>query len=178
MKGGAGNDHLALAWEYSGKVLEVIPAKFSLSSAPEITCSMDESCGATLQTWTGISGTSITDLKAGTKDFTNAPNYSTRITNTLEVPENVGDNYGSRMNGWLRPPVTGEFVFWIAADDLGEFWLSTDSDPANKGLLCHVPGPVSKYFYDAYPQQIAIPTPLIAGRAYYYEVRCNVIFPT
>ena len=163
-----GSDHLALAWEYLDQDLIVISAKFSLV---ELTCAMDIRCGATLDTWTSIIGTHIIDLEAGTNQFTNAPNISTRLTNTLEVPTNVGANYGSRMKGWLRPPVTGEFVFWIASDDLGELWLSSDSDSENKDLACYTPGPVSQYFFTAYSEQKSKPIPLIAGRAYYYEVR-------
>ncbi len=154
----------------------MIPANFSRTFAPAITCALVESCGATLDTWANIGGQLITDLKDGTNDFTKVPNNSTRLTNTLEVPTNVGDNYGSRMKGWLRPPMTGEFVFWIASDDLGELWLSSDSDPENKERVCYTPGPVSRYYFTAYYEQKSKPIPLVAGRAYYYEVRDCVVF--
>ena len=69
------------------------------------------------------------------------------------------------------PPITGDYIFWIAADDTGEFWLSTDDDPANKVLECFTPGPVSRYFFSAYPEQQSAPIPLVAGQNYYFEVR-------
>jgi hypothetical protein len=173
MKQGGGDDHMALAWEYDDQVLEVIPAKFSLVKH---ICALDVNCGAILDTWTGITGTNITDLIAGTSHFIKQTNFSTRLTSTLEIPTHSGDNYGSRIKGWLRPPVTGLFNFSIAADDLGEFWLSTDSDPANKERVCYTPGPVSRYNFTAYSEQKSKPLQLDAGHAYYFEVREFGIF--
>jgi hypothetical protein len=165
---------MALAWEYDDQVLEVIPARFSLT---RITCVTDVNCGAILDTWTGITGASITDLIGLKNHVIREPHFSTRLTSTLEIPTHAGDNYSSRMKGWLRPPVTGLFNFSIAADDLGEFWLSTDSDPANKERACYTPGPVSRYNFTSYSEQKSKPLPLDAGRAYYFEVREFGIFP-
>ena len=83
----------------------------------------------------------------------------------------VDDNYGSRMWGWLVPPVSGDYTFWITADDMGEFWLSIDDEPANKVLECYTPGPVSRYFFSAYSEQKSEPVTLEAGLVYYFEVR-------
>lgn len=35
--------------------------------------------------------------------------------------------YGWVINGYLYPPVTGDYIFYLASDDNGELWLSTDS---------------------------------------------------
>ncbi len=43
---------------------------------PWATCSMDPNCGATLDTWTGISGGSIADLMNGTNNFKSTPSKS------------------------------------------------------------------------------------------------------
>ena len=114
----------------------------------------------------------------GTNDLTDKPNSSTRLTNFLESPSNIGDEYGSRMKGWLEPIVTGYYVFWIASDDSGELWVSTDSDPANKVRACYTPGPVSYHNFTAYSEQKSNPISLVAGQAYYYEVRVCVMFNT
>ena len=168
MKEGGGNDHLAIAWEYPGQSLEVIPANFSLV---ELTCAMDPYCGAILDTWTGISGSLIEDLRGGTNDLTSEPNQSTRLTNLLESPTDIGDNYGSQMKGWLLPPVTGTYSFWIASDASGEFWLSTDSDRVNKVLVCWLNESVLQYEFMNSTTQKSEPITLVAGQAYYYEVR-------
>ena len=181
MKEGMGDDNLAIAWEYPGQALEVIPAMFSLVKHTLTPCAQVGWCGATLDTWTGISGNSIAELSLGTNNFTNAPNTSTRLTNLLEGPNNVGDNYGSRMKGWLVPPISGDYTFWISSNSDGEFWLSTNSDHANKVLVCYQPDYDgywdSKEWY-WYPEQKSSPISLVAGQAYYYEVRVCVIYTT
>ncbi len=89
----------------------------------------------------------------------------------LEAPTNAGDNYGSRMSGWLVPPATGLYEFWIASDGQGEFWLSSDGNSANKVCRCRCTTWVSPGWWDGAPEQRSSPISLIAGQAYYYEVR-------
>jgi hypothetical protein len=36
-------------------------------------------------------------------------------------------------------PQTGDYVFWVASDDPGNLYLSTDSNPANKKLIAQEP---------------------------------------
>ena len=137
-------------------------------------------CGASLDTWTGIGGSTITDLMSGTNNFADSPDKSERLVSLLEAPTNAGDNYGSRMRGWLMPPVTGLYEFWIASDDQGEFWLSSNDNPANKTRRCYMPVAVSPLFFTALPEQKSASISLVAGQPYYYEVRfrvsyCNLI---
>ena len=162
MKEGGQADNLAIAWQYPGQSREVIPARFSLVEKT--------SYGAILDTWTDIGGgTSIADLNSGTNNLSNTPNKIERLVDRLEAPSNRCDNCGSRMKGWLVPPVTGDYEFWIASDDSGEFWLSTD----NVVLVrrCHVPGWTSPREWTKYSEQKSAPIRLIAGQAYYYSVR-------
>ena len=63
------------------------------------------------------------------------PNNATRqdaIRRRLKGPINWNDDYGTRMRGYVHPPTTGDYVFWISSDDNSELWLSTDEDPAHK----------------------------------------------
>ncbi len=125
-----------------------------------------------LDTWTGLnSGNTIADLMAGSNNLLSTPNKTVQLRDLLEGPTNVGDNYGSRMRGWLVPPVTGNFVFWIASDDNGEFWLSTTDSKAYKALICHQPQSAGPRQWDKYTEQKSQPIQLFAGQAYYYEVR-------
>jgi hypothetical protein len=170
MKEGWGDNHLALAWEYPGQALQVIPARFSLA---ELSCDLIIDCGATLDSWTSIIGYSISDLTLYTNDLTKTPDSSARLTNLLEGPRNIADEYGSRMKGWLMPPITGDYIFWISSNSDGEFWLSTNSDPANKVLVCHQPWVWSGLGreWSVHPEQKSRPISLASGQAYYYEVR-------
>lgn len=132
--------------------------------------------GSTLETWTGIEGTSIgiADLKLRTADLIKVPNTSTRLQNVLEGPNNIGDNNGSRMKGWLLPPVTGDYwVLLCIRYDTGELWLSTDSNPTVTVLACHQPyaGTTRPRDWKKYPEQKSREFYLVTDRAYYYKVR-------
>jgi hypothetical protein len=132
------------------------------------------SYGAILDTWTNIGdGTSIADLLSGTNNLSNPPNMIRHLVDRLESPSNVCDSCGSRMKGWLVPPVTGNYEFWIASDDNGEFFLSTDN--INLQRLCHVPGFTSPREWTKYPEQKSSPIRLNAGQAYEYLVRIPVL---
>jgi hypothetical protein len=39
------------------------------------------------------------------------------------------------MTGWIVPPVTGNYVFFLCSDDNSSLYLSTDDTPANKHLI-------------------------------------------
>jgi hypothetical protein len=58
------------------------------------------------------------------------------------VPANnaYGDNYAAQIMGYFHPPATGNYIFWISADDNADLWLSTDSDPANKNVIAREAG--------------------------------------
>ncbi|MEL6650459.1 MAG: PA14 domain-containing protein, partial [Bacteroidota bacterium] len=54
----------------------------------------------------------------------------TSLLPIFEIPVNSGNTYGARVRGYICPPTTGNYSFWIASDDKGELWLSTDDNPA------------------------------------------------
>lgn len=143
---------------------------------PWVTCAVDPDCGATLDTWMDISGLGIADLMSGTANLAIIPNKTERLGYLLEAPSNTDDNYVSRMKGWLKPPVTGEYVFWISSDDYGEFWMSSDDHPDNKVCMCFMPGSTEIREWTKYPEQESISVPLVAGGAYYFEVRPCMFF--
>ena len=87
--------------------------------------------------WTGIGGTLVSDLTSN-PNYPNNPTGKTYPT-SFEGPVDWNDNYGTRMRGYVHPPMSGNYVFWIASDDNSELWLSTDDDPAHKVLIASVP---------------------------------------
>ena len=128
-------------------------------------------CGATLDTWfLQFHGVYLNDLRF-TNLSINTPNKTERLGKLLEAPTNVADFYASRMKGWLVPPVTGDYVFWISADDIAELWLSTDDLPENGVLVCFLTWKVEPRQWTAYPEQESGTIPLVGGQAYFFEVR-------
>ncbi len=114
----------------------------------------------------GIGGSTLADL-------TNSPAYPSRptltnlVTDLFESPSNFDDNYGQRMHGYILPPVSGNYTFWIATDDNGALFLSTDDNPVNAKLICSVPGWVAARNWTGYPDQKSASIPLQSGKAYY-----------
>lgn len=133
-------------------------------------------CGAILKTWLDISGFRIAELKRYTNNLANAPNKTQRLGSLLEAESFIGDNYGIQMKGWLVPPVTGDYMFWIASDHDGELWLSIDDDPASEVLLCkQLDQPVNVMKWFEYPGQQSTLIPLVAGQAYFFEVSLKTV---
>ena len=118
--------------------------------------------------WTGISGNEI-NLLTDNPDYPDNPDGSDFI-DRFEAPADWADNYGTRIRGYIHAPSTGDYTFWIATDDFGELWLSTDSDPANKVLIANVPGWSNDYEWFKFPEQESAPISLTAGERYYVEV--------
>src|SRR5687767_2230059 len=59
---------------------------------------------------------------------------------TFEAPINVGSTYAQRVSGFFIPATAGDYVFFIAADDDADLFLSTDADPAKKKLIAQEAG--------------------------------------
>ena len=93
----------------------------------------------------------------------------TNLLAEFEAPTDVADSYGQRVRGFLLPPNTGDYTFWIASDDYSALYLSTDEAPANKVEIANVPGWTNSREWRKYPAQKSQPIPLVGGQRYYVE---------
>ena len=118
--------------------------------------------------WTGISGTAVSALTSNPA-YPNSPSFTDYIT-SLEGPTNILDNYGTRIRGYLYPPTTGSYTFWIAGDDNCELWLSTDGTPAHITRIANVPDWTNSRQWTKFTSQQSSPVALTAGQKYYIEV--------
>ncbi len=96
------------------------------------------------------------------------PDLMERLT-AFQIPTDWGEEYGTRLRGWLLPPATGEYTFWIASDDESELWLSTDTGPSNRDLIASVPYYTAPEEWEAFSTQRSKPLRLEAGKRYYVE---------
>ena len=120
-----------------------------------------------MERWDGIAGLTIADL-TGSPDYPNNPTSSSQLT-SFEIPTNVADNYGARLRGYICAPATGAYTFWIASDDYGDLYLSTDDDPTNKVRIAYHTGWTNSQEWDRYASQKSIPIILSGGQSYYVE---------
>jgi hypothetical protein len=74
-----------------------------------------------------------------------------------------------RVYGYICPPATGLYTFWIASDDNSQLWLSINSNPANKVLIASVGSSTGSREWNKFPSQKSVPILLTAGQLYYVE---------
>jgi len=117
--------------------------------------------------WSAINGTLVVNLTADPR-YPNSPS-GRELLSSFEGPINWADSYGSRLSGWLVPPKSGEYIFWIASDDGGELWLSTDVDPNNAQLIASVSGWTDSQNWESMPSQKSAAVTLQADQKYYIQ---------
>ncbi|HTI70104.1 MAG TPA: lamin tail domain-containing protein [Candidatus Limnocylindria bacterium] len=118
------------------------------------------------EVYQGIGGNAISDLTNSTI-FPDHPTLTNFVSDFFEAPSEFDDNYGQRMHGYITPPVSGNYTFWIASDDNGSLYLSTDEEPANVRLIASVSSWTSSRQWNAYGEQQSAPVQLEAGKNYY-----------
>src|SRR5687767_9728305 len=94
--------------------------------------------GVLREVYLNIGGNTIPEL-TNHVSFPNNPSFET-IQPSFEAPVDFEENFGQRLRALLLPPTTGLYTFWIASDDNGVLYLSTNEDPANKVLIARVNG--------------------------------------
>ena len=126
-----------------------------------------------------MKGGTVEDLTAS-KQYQNRRWWHSRSLKTFQAPPNdigsFGDRYGIRVTGFIKPPKTGEYVFYLASDDEGEFYLSSDESSDNQELVASVKrgpsgignesGRTKRRAWGAYPGAVSKSIHLEAGRRY------------
>ncbi|WP_181919309.1 PA14 domain-containing protein [Alkalilimnicola ehrlichii] len=117
--------------------------------------------------WDDVPGPQLESL-LGHPDFPHRPDRLQPLSR-FEISANSGNHYGSRVRAYLKPPRSGWYTFWLASDDQGELWLSTDERPENKVRIASVPGWTMPRQWDKYAEQKSAGVWLAGGRRYYIE---------
>ncbi|RYZ18837.1 MAG: hypothetical protein EOP49_49135, partial [Sphingobacteriales bacterium] len=127
------------AYSFYVRALDAAANVSANSNTVNVTTPVAPGCTGTgsinYQRWNNISGTNIASLTSNA-NYPNNPSVSGSFT-SFEISTNSGDNYGIKVYGYICPPTTGNYTFWIAADDNAELWLSTGTNPANKTRIAY-----------------------------------------
>ena len=115
-----------------------------------------------------IPGVTVADLTQS-PSFPDSPSSENLITDGFEAPSDVDDLYGQRLRAWLIPPATGDYTFWIAADDAAQLFLSTDDTPNSKRLIASVLSATGPREWTKDLSQQSVLISLTNGRRYYVE---------
>ncbi|MFC4100260.1 fibronectin type III domain-containing protein [Paenibacillus xanthanilyticus] len=118
----------------------------------------------TREYWLSISGATVASIPVGT-----TPSGVSALT-SFEAPSNFGDNYGTRIRGYIVPTVTGTYQFAIAGDNNAELWLSANENAASKSKIAEVIDWTNEKDWNQYASQKSGLITLTAGQRYYVEV--------
>lgn len=118
-----------------------------------------------------IPGMRVLDL-TNSPAFPNQPSQAELLTEVLETPSYPSNHYGQRLRARLLPPVTGNYTFWVAANDTAQLYLGTNDQAASARLVASVSHnvPVSARQWEVEASQRSLPIALVGGQQYYLEV--------
>ncbi|WP_372966662.1 PA14 domain-containing protein [Marinobacter sp.] len=81
-----------------------------------------------------------------------------------------GNNYGTLIQGFIAPPTTGEYTFYISGDDETQLWLS-DSQNADNAVQIAMTMATPQDNFSRYSSQTSGVHYLEAGKKYYFQLR-------
>ena len=111
--------------------------------------------------WTNVPGIFFDTYLTSNTNYPDHPSGRDYLPR-FETPSNVVTNYGARIRGYLLPPQSGNYTFWITAEEGGDLYLSRDDNPDRRMQIAHRE-PKGNTHHSA-------PVPLQAGHKYYIEV--------
>ncbi len=124
--------------------------------------------GLLQEIFAGIGGVSVSDL-TNNPAFPNNPSSTNYLTVAFEAGIDVLDDYGQRVRGYVVPPATGNYTFWISSDDGSTLFLSTDEQPVNRRAIASVASWTASREWTKESTQASAPVRLESGRRYYIE---------
>ena len=96
------------------------------------------------------------------------PNLVAEMPDAYYGPDSPVENYGVRLSGHLVPGTSGDYTFWIAADDGCRLRLNTNNDVADMVTIAGF----YRYsgYFDHWPSQMSEPISLVGGQKYTIEI--------
>ena len=87
--------------------------------------------------WDSLCGFTVDDLRSH-EFFPNRPNWKSFVYGLESTVSST--NIGQRIFGYIQAPTSGHYQFSISSDDFSELWLSSNENPNNASLICHIGG--------------------------------------
>jgi Bacterial Ig domain/PA14 domain/Secretion system C-terminal sorting domain/Bacterial protein of unknown function (DUF839) len=117
--------------------------------------------------YTNIAGSQVADLTSNAA-YPNNPAVLASL-NKFEYGNDLADNYGARVRGYICAPESGLYTFNIAGDDQAALWLSTDENPANKIRIAYTESWTNPRQWNKFTSQKSDTIRLVKGARYYIE---------
>jgi len=117
--------------------------------------------------WEGFNGSDLAAIRR-TRGFPDSPSGAVQVKQ-FQGKVNWNDHYCSRITGYIYPPTSGEYTFWINSDDQSWLFLSSDESPSNKRQIAKVEDYTPLGAWEQQQGQKSEPIRLVGGRRYYIE---------
>ncbi|MBI2928012.1 MAG: FecR domain-containing protein, partial [Verrucomicrobia bacterium] len=148
-----------------------VPKDHYAIAAVNVTLSVLPQTGGILREyWRNVTGVFVRDLEKDRR-YPNQPD-GRDLLKSFEAPSDSGDNYGARIRGYVHPPVTGDYTFWMAGSTEFFLFISPDDDPAGAVCVCYGGNMRPRDFDQPQTNEKARksnPIRMVAGRHYYVE---------
>jgi signal transduction histidine kinase len=117
-----------------------------------------------------LASSNCTPALARFSDYPHRPS-GWQISESFEAPINWGEYHLTRVRGYLCPPASGQYTFWISSDNSSELWLSTDAQRSKMRKIASVAryGWTQVREWTKFPSQRSESIWLNAGQYYYIE---------
>jgi autotransporter-associated beta strand protein len=115
-----------------------------------------------------IGGATVADL-TNSPAFPNSPDLET--FHTSMDGGGYGDNFGSTLRGYLIPPTSGTYQFWVSSDDASQLILGSNATQVSSPVIASISTWTGQYAWDEQPSGASAPITLVAGQPYYIELR-------
>ena len=162
------------ATSYTLTIENIMDTAFNTSTAgtSRVFTTLDRVAGGLkFDVWFGITGTAVSALLADPR-YPASPSvlaYIREFSSRPVFPDAASMNdYGGRLSGWIVPPETAEYNFFIRSDDNSQLSLSIDDNPANATIIATESGCCGPFENPGAPETSG-PISLTAGNRYYIE---------
>lgn len=122
-----------------------------------------------IETWTDLADTGDYDYDSSVASIPLDTTPTADTISVFEIQADTGDNYATRIRGYVCPPISGDYTFWIASDNQGELWLSSDDSQKDIKKIAYSSDWNNAREWDKYESQKSLPIYLIAGQKYFVE---------
>jgi M6 family metalloprotease-like protein len=126
-----------------------------------------EAHGLKRESYTAISGIAVADLTTHPR----YPGCATTIGTISQFEFSPPPNSGDVISGYLTPPFSGEYRFYLASANASELWLSLDSAPENAVLIAEEFAANSKRNWAGYGPTSHISAPIFLVQSNWYYVK-------
>ena len=117
--------------------------------------------------WEDVKGSDLASISGSKKFKSQKPDQSSYLT-SASSKDGIGDNYIRRLHGYLCPPISGDYIFWIYSDDYSSLRINSNGmNPQGAKEILNVTQAMSKT-WDSNRKSTKIK--LAAGQKYHFEV--------